>query len=58
MANSDAIQRWEYLSVQALRDPFAIDVTRELNHWGRVGWELVAVEHGCYIFKRPLKVDE
>ena len=29
-----------------------LDIEIELDAWGREGWELCAVEYGCWIFKR------
>lgn len=47
--------RWEYLAVQMPSSAYAIDLTRELNHWGEMGWEMCGTEYGCFIFKRPMK---
>lgn len=46
--------KWEYMVIDRQIKPSNVKVDT-LNIAGRKGWELIHVEEGCFIFKRPLK---
>jgi hypothetical protein len=53
--------RWEYLTIHPEQAPVTLASTSgtqtdpELTRLGAEGWELVAVNNGAYILKRPKK---
>lgn len=49
--------RWEY-SFVSLGNPAAEGVLEQTNALGKLGWELVLIEAGVWIFKRPAAEQE
>lgn len=47
------IVTFEY-KVERLGQLSITNLQRKLNDLGKDGWELVALEHDCYIFKREV----
>jgi hypothetical protein len=43
---------WEYKLV-SMGNPLEPDVEQRASAFGRLGWELVAIDAGVWVFKRP-----
>jgi hypothetical protein len=43
---------WEYKLV-SMGNPLEPDVEQRANAFGRLGWELAAIDAGVWVFKRP-----
>ena len=43
---------WEYKLV-SMGNPLEPDVEQRATAFGRLGWELVAIDAGVWVFKRP-----
>jgi hypothetical protein len=52
MAKPPEIFQWEYKLV-TMGNPLEPDVELRANAIGKQGWELVAIDAGVWIFKRP-----
>jgi hypothetical protein len=48
---------WEY-KLAHLGNPMGEDVEARANAFGRLGWELVAIDVGTWVFKRPTPLVE
>ena len=46
--------KYEYKLTELLRDKTRGEVERYLNAEGDNGWALVALDYGCFIFRREL----
>ena len=46
------LTRWEYKLVQ-MGNPLEAGVEERANAFGHQGWELVAIDAGVWVFKRP-----
>jgi hypothetical protein len=52
MAKQREVFQWEYKLV-SMGNPLEPDVELRANTIGKQGWELVAIDAGVWIFKRP-----
>ena len=52
MAKQPEVFQWEYKLV-SMGNPLEPDVELRANTIGKQGWELVAIDAGVWIFKRP-----
>jgi hypothetical protein len=52
------IGKWEYWLMRSPHCASGEDVEIMLNKKGELGWELVAIDYGCFIFKRKLERKE
>jgi hypothetical protein len=46
---------WEYKLV-SMGNPLEPDVEQRASAFGRLGWELVAIDAGVWVFKRPAEL--
>ena len=47
-----AASGWEYKLV-SMGNPLQVEVEERANAFGRLGWELVTIDAGVWVFKRP-----
>jgi hypothetical protein len=52
MDDAQTLRAWEYKLV-SMGNPLEPGIEERANAFGRLGWELVAIDSGVWIFKRP-----
>ena len=48
------MKKWEYNHIRLRPNLSPVEMNKELNAYGDIGWELIAYQSGLYVLRRPL----